>query len=80
MKSNSHKGFECMGCEKYTWNEYYMLYSQVWKKANPKIKGKLCINCVETRLRRKLTKKDFTKAIINHMNTNRSTILKNRLK
>ena len=58
----SHKGFACMDCKKDTWDEYYMLYSSVWKRANPKVKGKLCIKCVEKRLGRKLTKKRLCKS------------------
>jgi hypothetical protein len=56
-----------------------MLYVRVWKKANPKLKGKLCIACVERRLGRKLTKKDFTKALINTGNLKRAAVLKSRL-
>ena len=68
-----------MDCKKDTWNEYYMLYSRVWKRANPKSKGKLCIRCVEKRLGRELVKKDFTKALVNTMSTKRTTVLKSRL-
>lgn len=78
-QKTSHKGFACMDCKKDTWDEYYMLYSRVWKIANPKVKGKLCINCVEARLDRKLTKKDFTQALVNRMNMTRTDILNNRL-
>lgn len=78
--ARNRKEWECMDCNKDTWNEYYMLYSRVWKKANPKIKGKLCIGCVEARLGRKLTRKDFTKASINTIKTERSAKLENRLK
>lgn len=76
----NRKGWSCMDCKKDTWNEYYMLHSRVWKKANPKIKGKLCIGCLEVRLGRKLTCKDFTKALVNTMKTKRSARLENRLK
>lgn len=75
----SHKDFTCMDCKKDTWNEYYMLYSRVWKKANPKMKGKLCISCVEARLGRKLTKKDFTILLVNTEKITRSARLKDRL-
>ena len=68
-----------MDCKKDTWDEYYMLYSSVWKRANPKVKGKLCIKCVEKRLGRKLTKKDFTKALVNSVKTKRAAKLKKRL-
>ncbi len=79
MKLPTHEGFECMDCKKDTWNEYYMLYSRVWKRANPKIKGKLCVDCLEMRLGRKLIKKDFTKAKVNTTKTARSPKLRNRL-
>lgn len=79
MKKISHKGFECMDCGKDTWNEYYMIHSQTWKKANPKIKGKLCIKCLEKRLGRRLVKKDFTKVKINTLKEVRTRILTSRL-
>jgi hypothetical protein len=75
----SRKAFKCIGCKKDTWNEYYMLYSRVWKKANPKFKGMLCISCVEARLGRSLAKKDFTKALINTMPMTRTSKLSDRL-
>jgi len=76
--------FLCLDCGKDTFrNEYYMLRNPVWKKANPKIKGMLCIKCVEKRLGRKLTKKDFADVPLNRaksfMNIPRSALLKNRL-
>jgi len=75
----SHKEFKCMDCKKNTWDEYYMLYSRVWKKANPEIKGKLCISCVEKRLHRNLTSKDFTKALVNTEKTKSTIRLQNRI-
>jgi len=80
MKPTSHKGFECMDCKRDTWNEYYMIHSRIWKKANPKIKGKLCISCLELRIGRKLNKSDFTKAKVNTMKDKRTLKLINRLK
>ncbi len=56
-----------------------MVRSNIWKKANPKIKGMLCIDCLETRLGRKLTKSDFTKAPINTGKEVRTAKLRNRL-
>ncbi len=75
----SHKNFICIGCGKDTWNEYYMLYGRIWRRANPREKGMLCISCVEEKLGRKLTKKDFTKAPVNIASALRTAILKNRL-
>jgi L-asparaginase II len=77
--TGKHAGFECMDCHKDTWDEYYMVYSSVWKKANPKFTGKLCITCLETRLGRKLKAKDFTKRSVNTLPMKRSKKLTNRL-
>lgn len=68
-----------MDCSKDTWNEYYMLYARVWKKANPQVEGKLCVSCVERRLGRRLTPKDFTKVIINTEKTKRTAKLQSRI-
>ena len=76
----SHEGFFCISCGMDTWDEYYMLHLRIWKKVNPKIKGMLCIKCVESRLGRKLSKKDFRKVLLNtDKDTKRTPILKNRL-
>lgn len=75
----SHKGFECMDCAKDTFYEYYIVYLKLWKKANPKLKGKLCIKCLEKRLKRKLTPKDFTKVLVNRIKDKRTKILEDRL-
>lgn len=76
----SHEGFFCISCGMDTWDEYYMLHLRIWKKVNPKIKGMLCIKCVESRLGRKLCKKDFRKVILNtDKDIKRTPILKNRL-
>lgn len=75
----SHKNFACMDCRKDTWNEYHMLYMHVWKKANPQIKGKLCVSCVEKRLGRKLISRDFTKAKVNTDKVKRTAMLQNRI-
>ena len=53
--------FLCLDCKKDTCelDEYYMLKDNIWREANPRIKGMLCLDCVERRLKRKLHKKDF---------------------
>lgn len=79
MAQTNHKNFLCIKCGKDTWDEYYMLYSRIWKRVNPKVKGMLCIDCVEARLGRKLTKKDFTKAPVNTIKTKRTAQLRGRL-
>jgi hypothetical protein len=60
-------GWLCMDCSKDTYasEEYYMLWYKVWRSINYKMDGMLCLNCVEKRLGRELTSKDFSKAPIN---------------
>jgi hypothetical protein len=38
-------------------DEYYMIHNDLWLKANPAGAGKLCIGCLEKRIR--LTPEDF---------------------
>jgi hypothetical protein len=45
--------------------EHYMVHPKVWKKAGMD-RGFLCIGCLERRLGRRLTAKDFTDAPINN--------------
>lgn len=47
-------------------NEYYMVHDGIWKAANGAIM--LCIGCLEERLNRKLTIRDFTDAPVNRLN------------
>jgi hypothetical protein len=44
--------------------EHYMVLDAVWKKAGMRA-GFLCIGCLEKRLGRMLTARDFTSAVIN---------------
>ena len=59
--------FECAACGVNTLhiNEYYMVTDEVWEAAWPGKRGMLCIGCLENRLGRELTAKDFTDAPIN---------------
>lgn len=61
------KEFSCMDCHICTLcnGEYYMVKNNIWKVANPKIDGMLCITCLEKRLGRKLVPKDFSKCDLN---------------
>jgi hypothetical protein len=46
--------------------EYYMVYDNLWQEATEKkVKGCLCIGCLETRLGRQLTNVDFINAPVN---------------
>ena len=66
----SMKAFRCLDCRKDTakLDEYYMVRHDVWQAANPKIKGMLCIGCLEKRLKRKLDQPDFMWCDLNLMN------------
>lgn len=44
--------------------EHYMVLNKVWSRAGMK-EGFLCIGCLETRIGRRLTPRDFTNAPIN---------------
>jgi hypothetical protein len=57
----------CMDCgvDTYEIGHYYMIHEELWLSINPKDSGQLCLDCVECRLGRKLTRVDFTKAPIN---------------
>jgi hypothetical protein len=62
-----HPRFFCLDCDADTYvnQQYYMLKDELWKKINPSIDGMLCLPCVEKRLRRSLTRKDFKRGAIN---------------
>jgi hypothetical protein len=45
-----------------TIGEYYMIHNHLW----PKVKGFLCIGCLETRIDRKLEPSDFTNVPVNN--------------
>jgi hypothetical protein len=59
--------FKCAACEVNTLHikEYYMVHDEIWKTVWPANRGMLCIGCVEARLGRALTAKDFTDAPVN---------------
>lgn len=60
--------FNCVDCKKNTneMHEYYMVHDDVWAKSGmEKRGGMLCVGCLEQRLGRTLTKKDFTKYPVN---------------
>lgn len=70
---------DCAACTNCDY-EYYMVTDEVWLTANPKDRGMLCIGCLEQRLGRELTRKDFTGAPLNTINLlTGSTRLKARL-
>lgn len=75
-----YSSFNCLDCGVNTSaiDEYYMVYDEVWLEANPVDCGMLCIVCLEKRLGRLLTAKDFTGYPINS-EFNKSELLKARM-
>jgi hypothetical protein len=59
----------CLDCDVDTVEigHYYMLRDDVWPEANPDDAGMLCFRCVQARLGRRLTARDFTDAPINRL-------------
>ena len=63
----SRSKWKCLDCSVDTGKigEHYFINTETWLSVVGSIKGMLCIGCLETRLKRKLTKKDFTKCFLN---------------
>jgi hypothetical protein len=51
---------DCCGAD-----DWYMTTPAVWLEANPQGSGRLCIQCLEHRLGRRLERSDFTDCFIN---------------
>ena len=70
----------CLDCEKDTfldWKDYYMVNHNIWK-AYGVGDGLLCMDCIEKRLGRKLTKEDILDCILTRvMNPYTKEILEN---
>lgn len=78
MKSRAK--WKCLDCSVDTGKigEHYFIETDVWLSVVASNKGMLCIGCLESRLGRKLSRKDFTDAFINYTGT-RSLRMLNRL-
>jgi hypothetical protein len=50
--------------------EYYFIHTPTWLAATGSKNGMLCIGCLENRLGRELTSRDFTDAMINQLGYN----------
>lgn len=63
-------GFFCSDCGLDTFSsnlqEYYMVRDIVWNRAKLGSNGFLCIGCLENRLGRQLTSKDFKRCRLNN--------------
>lgn len=61
--------FSCIDCDINTLDigEYYMVHDDVWidEAGMEKTNGMLCIGCLETRIKRELSRLDFTDYPIN---------------
>ena len=68
MSKNSRRRFLCADCGVDTGKigEFYFLKTKLWLTVMSSIYGMLCVGCLESRLRRKLAKEDFTDATINN--------------
>jgi hypothetical protein len=51
--------WDCMDCGLNTHGEYYMVQMDVWAQAVGERGGKLCVDCIEQRLGRRLEPADF---------------------
>ncbi len=71
----------CVDCNRNTQLEHYFVHNHIWfDLAKMPESGMLCINCLETRINRKLTSKDFTDAYINDFRRfPMSDLLRNRI-
>ena len=70
--------FDCLDCGNSTVTEYYIVHDEIWPLTDGA--GLLCIGCLETRLRRRLTAADFTDAPVNALDRfKKSDRLRNRM-
>lgn len=69
----SKRRWLCLDCGQCTKLEHYFVHAHVWSQAHTSEQGMLCVGCIETRLKRKLTALDFTSAHINNPRTNSMT-------
>lgn len=78
-RKRPYQEFECLDCGINTLliGEYYMLTNEAWESMFPggDNGAMLCICCVERRLGRVLTRKDFSKAPINDIEAFRKSPL-----
>lgn len=68
----AYADFLCLDCGLCTCcsKDYYMVHDAVWESACSHPTGMLCIGCLENRLGRYLTNRDFTDAPINALAVN----------
>ncbi len=71
--------FRCWNCNTSTLNEHYMVKNDVWDSGGIDRDKLLCIGCLESRIGRELTGKDFMLVPLNYIPYPRSERLINRL-
>lgn len=61
------KKFLCLDCQVDTGaiGEHYFIHTDTWFQAHASKEGMLCIGCLEKRLKRRLTARDFPAVYIN---------------
>jgi len=67
MSNNSRKKWFCLDCQVDTGKiyEHYFIHLETWLSVVGSKEGMLCVECLEKRLKRTLTKEDFPKVTIN---------------
>lgn len=67
--SKQRKKFLCLDCGVDTGliGEHYFINTSLWLSIHSSKKGMLCIGCLEKRLGRQLTSRDFPKVYINEL-------------
>lgn len=81
--TRNRRRFLCEDCRTDTGKigEFYFVHTTLWLTVMHSIDGMLCVGCLEGRLGRTLTARDFTDASINHSQRGvfQSARLRNRL-
>jgi hypothetical protein len=74
LKTDGSLCTDCGGST-YRMREYYMVTKEVWKEATQNKKAHmLCIGCLEKRLGRELSNKDFGNYLLNTVDWNKQSL------
>jgi hypothetical protein len=67
--AKDRKKFLCLDCKVDTGliGEHYFIHTDTWFEAHASKKGMLCVGCLEKRLNRRLSSKDFPAVYINSL-------------
>jgi len=75
MSTRKKSKWNCLYCNQNTQYEHFFLKDEIWKKIHSTKFGMICIACCEKRLKRKLSKADFTNAYINNPKFGKKSLL-----